>query len=271
MPRQARESSGTGIYHVMMRGINRQDIFEEQEDYQQFIIRLQSLVDPIGDNGEHVPSYCHVYAYCLMSNHVHLLLRERTESISVSLKRLAVSYAAYFNKRFQRVGHLFQDRFKSEPVNDIEYFVTLLRYIHQNPVKAGICSKAEDYEWSSWQEYLNADGLLPTLCYTMAVLKRISFEDLKGLVDETLEGDITDVEYTTDDRLTDDDIRQYLRGRWQLERPTDLQMKEKAERNEILAEAIQYGIPLRQLSRMTGISYGVIQRLNGKLNEKVRS
>ena len=105
----------------------------------------------------------------------------------------------------------------------------------------------------------------------MAVLKRIPFEDLKGLVDETLEGDITDVEYTTDDRLTDDDIRQYLRGRWQLEHPTDLQMKEKAERNEILAEAIQYGIPLRQLSRMTGISYGVIQRLNGKLNEKVRS
>ena len=79
MPRQPRTSSGTGIYHVMLRGINRQDIFEEQEDYQQFLIRLQNLVDPIDDNGEHIPSYFHVYAYCLMSNHVHLLLRERTE------------------------------------------------------------------------------------------------------------------------------------------------------------------------------------------------
>lgn len=78
MPRQPRTSSGTGIYHVMLRGINRQDIFEEQEDYQQFLIRLQNLVDPIDDNGEHIPSYFHVYAYCLMSNHVHLLLRERT-------------------------------------------------------------------------------------------------------------------------------------------------------------------------------------------------
>ena len=219
----------------MLRGINRQDIFEEQEDYQQFLIRLQNLVDPIDDNGEHIPSYFHVYAYCLMSNHVHLLLRERTESISISLKRLTVSYAAYYNllrertesisislkrltvsyaayynKRYQRVGHLFQDRFKSEPVNDIEYFVTLLRYVHQNPVKAGICVKAEEYTWSSWQEYLNDDGILPTLCYTKAVLKRITLDNLKELVDETLDGDITDVEYTTDDRLTDADYSSLL-------------------------------------------------------------
>jgi REP element-mobilizing transposase RayT len=144
----------------MLRGINRQDIFEEQEDYQQFLIRLQNLIDPIDDNGEHIPSYFHVYAYCLMSNHVHLLLRERTESISISLKRLAVSYAAYYNKRYQRVG---------------------------------------------------------------------------------------------------------LRGHWHLEHPTDLQKKERMERNEILVEAIQYGIPLRQLSRLTGISYGVIQRINSKM------
>ena len=145
-----------------------------------------------------------------MSNHVHLLLRERTESISISLKHLTVSYAAYYNKCYQRVGHLFQDRFKSEPVNDIVYFVTLLRYVHHNPVKARICDKAEEYTWSSWQEYLNDDGLLPTLCYTRAVLKRIPLEDLKGLVDEPLDGDITDVEYTTDDRLTDADYSSLL-------------------------------------------------------------
>ena len=96
---EPRTSSGTGIYHVMLRGINRQDIFEEQEDYQQFLIRLQNLVDPIDDNGEHIPSYFHVYAYCLMSNHVHLLLRERTESISISLKRLTVSCIAYYHTR----------------------------------------------------------------------------------------------------------------------------------------------------------------------------
>ena len=97
------------------------------------------------------------------------------------------------------------------------------------------------------------------------MFKRITLDNLKELVDETLDGDITDVEYTADDRLTDDDIRQYLRGHWQLEHPTDLQKKEKMERNEILIEAIRYGAPLRQLSRLTGISYGVIQRINGKM------
>ena len=86
-------------------------------------------------------------------------------------------------------------------------------------------------------------------------------------MDETLDGDITDVEYTTDDRLTDDDIRQYLRGHWHLEHPTDLQKKEKTDRNEILIEAIQYGASLRQLSRLTGISYGVIQRINSKMGQ----
>jgi len=99
------------------------------------------------------------------------------------------------------------------------------------------------------------------------VVKRISLDDLKELVDESLDDDITDVEYTTDERLTDDGISQFLRNRWQLAHPTDLQKKEITERNEILAEAIEYGAPLRQLSRLTGISYGIIQRLNVKLNK----
>ena len=116
----------------------------------------------------------------------------------------------YYNRKYGRDGHLFKERFKSEPVNDIEYFVILLRYVHQNLVKAGICDKAEEYTWSGWQEYLNDEGLLPTQCYTRAVLKRIPLEDLKGLVDEPLDGDITDVEYTTDDRLTDADYSYLL-------------------------------------------------------------
>lgn len=89
--------------------------------------------------------------------------------------------------------------------------------------------------------------------------------NLKGLVDEPLDGDITDVEYTTDDRMTDDDILQYLRDFWHIEHPTDLQKKGKTDRNEIQVEVIQYGASLRQLSRLTGISYGVIQRINGKM------
>ncbi len=86
--------------------------------------------DRYGRKAEQVSSFCIFYAYCLMSNHLHLLIQEREDSVSNIVKRIGVTYAHYFNKKYERNGHLFQDRFRSEPVDNIEYFVTLLRYIH---------------------------------------------------------------------------------------------------------------------------------------------
>ena len=144
MPRRNREHSGTGIYHVMLRGINRQDIFESSDDYAMFLSILHHLVDRQTDDGESLPPYCTIYCYCLMNNHVHLLIREREESISDVVKRIGVSYVRYYNDKYERNGPLFQDRFRSEPVNTIEYFMTLLRYIHQNPVKSGLVSEVKE-------------------------------------------------------------------------------------------------------------------------------
>lgn len=81
MPRQARKESGTGIYHVMLRGINRQDIFEETEDYMRMLSCLQQMLEQYDDHGNRLPPLCTFYAYCLMSNHVHLLLRVNQENI----------------------------------------------------------------------------------------------------------------------------------------------------------------------------------------------
>ena len=79
-----------------------------------------------------------LYAYCLMSNHIHLLIRERKDTIGMAIKRIASSYVYYYNHKYSRDGHLFRERFKSETVNDMAYFLALLRYIHQNPVKVGM-------------------------------------------------------------------------------------------------------------------------------------
>jgi len=81
-----------------------------------------------------------VYAWCLMNNHVHLLVREVDEDLSATMKRIGVSYASYYNWKYLTTGHLFQDRFRSESVESKRYFLTVIRYIHQNPVKAGITS-----------------------------------------------------------------------------------------------------------------------------------
>ena len=93
-----------------------------------------------------------------MSNHIRLLIREREDTIGMAIKRIASSYVYYYNHKYSRDGHLFRERFKSEPVNDMAYFVTLLRYIHQNPVKAGMVSEVKDYEFSSWGEYMDSKG-----------------------------------------------------------------------------------------------------------------
>ena len=85
-----------------------------------------------------------------MGNHVHLLLKEASETIGNIMKRIASSYVYHYNHKYDRVGHLFQERFKSQPVNDFSYFITLLRYIHQNPLKAMLVDSIDEYEWSSW-------------------------------------------------------------------------------------------------------------------------
>jgi len=125
MPRQARQKSESGIYHIMLRGINQQIIFEDEEDSEKFIETLKTYKAISGYK---------IFAYCLMGNHCHLLLKVEKEDLVLIFKRIAGSYVYWYNWKYYRRGHLFQDRFKSEPVEDDVYFLTVLRYIHQNPV-----------------------------------------------------------------------------------------------------------------------------------------
>ena len=90
-----------------------------------------------------------------MSNHIHMLLKEEKEPISVIMKRISSSYVYYYNLRYGRCGHLFQERFKSEVVENDSYFLTVLRYIHRNPIKANMVKELKEYKWSSYNEYVN--------------------------------------------------------------------------------------------------------------------
>ena len=144
MPRMSRSISESGIYHIMLRGINKQAIFETDEERTRFLETVIKYKEICGFD---------LYAYCIMSNHVHLLVKETEEPISNIIKRIGGSYAFWYNKKYERCGHLFQERYKSEPVEDDEYFLTVLRYIHQNPTKAGMVKDISAYKWSSYNEY----------------------------------------------------------------------------------------------------------------------
>ena len=263
MPRQMRKRSGTGIYHVMLRGINRQDIFEDESDYQQMIACLRTLTERYDESGLSLPPLCTFYAYCLMSNHIHLLIREREDTVSEVVKKLGIIYAHYFNKKYGRNGHLFQDRFRSEPVDSMEYFIVLLRYIHQNPVKSGLVKTVEDYPWSSWGEYIGKDVQGEAFCAVSTVLTRIARQDLVEWVGTSVEGyaDILDIDTEERRSLSDDDIRTFMLNTYGIANPLMVQSLEKIRRNCVLKSVKDYGAGVRQLSRLTGISFGIIQKL----------
>jgi len=167
MPRQRRAYSSTQIYHIMVRGNAGRDIFLDDDDKKQFL-RILSR--------KKRQTEFKLYAFCLMKNHFHLSLKEGNENISNIMKRINTTYAVYFNKKYQLAGHLFQNRFKSENVENDAYLISLIRYIHQNPVKAGIALSPEEYPWSSCFYYFFPGKNIYKLLDIEDILKIFSYD-----------------------------------------------------------------------------------------------
>lgn len=263
MARQARKESSTGIFHVMMRGINHQNIFEEPEDYYQFIATLDRMRVHYDEDGSPSGINCTYYAYCLMSNHFHLLIREREERVGETIKRIAGSYVYYYNRKYGRDGHLFKERFKSEPVNDMSYFTTLLRYIHQNPVKAGIVAHVREYEFSSWGEYDGSVDSVFQICDTATVLRRKPYEQLNDLMNEMLPDTVRclDIEDSSRSRPSDDQVWQMIIEMVGVTNSSAFQVLEDKSKRMVLKELKDKGASYRQLERLTGGGRGLIQKL----------
>lgn len=247
----------------MVRGINHQNIFEEAEDYYQFINTLDRMRYQYDDDGLRCGTNCTLYAYCLMSNHVHLLIRERDESIGDTIKRIASSYVYYYNRKYGRDGHLFKERFKSEPVNDMAYFTVLLRYIHQNPVKAGIVERVKDYEYSSWGEYDGTVEPVYQICDVNTVLNRIPFSDLEEWVNDLLDDDIQclEIEKKVYSKPSDDQVWLLIKEQTGATSSTAFQQLADEIKRNILRELKDSGASHRQLERLTGVGRGLIQKL----------
>ena len=144
MSRRPRVQFPGALFHVMLRGNNGQGIFIDDEDR----THLGRIV------GDGVRRYSHrIHAFCWMSNHLHLAMQCGRVPMSRIVHNLSFRYAAYFNRRHERCGHLFQSRFKAILVDADSYLLELIRYIHLNPVRAGICATADDYRWSGHHSY----------------------------------------------------------------------------------------------------------------------
>lgn len=173
MPRQRRQLSETKIYHIMIRGNQRQNIFLDEEDKIKFIEILKKKKA----HQEYL-----LYAYCLMNNHVHLLLQEYQDELSRIMKKINVSYVYYFNRKYQRIGHLFQDRFKSEKIEKENYLLATISYIHNNPVKAVIAQAPAEYQWSSYNQYVNPkEVIFPLIIEREKLLSFFSSNETKAI------------------------------------------------------------------------------------------
>jgi len=137
-----------GYYHVINRGVEQRVVFEEAVDYERFEALMCFYAKSYGVT---------IHNYCLMGNHYHLLLEISTENLSKYMRQLNMNYAIYFNKKHHRSGHLWQGRFKSWYVTDEAYLYTLMGYIEQNPLKAGIVQDLAAYPYSSYHHFLSGE------------------------------------------------------------------------------------------------------------------
>lgn len=243
MPRRKRELSKLNQYHLISRGINKSPIFLDEQDLKVFVSILKNKAQKLNVS---------IYAYCLMKNHYHILAGSFNNNLSVFMQMIGTTYALYFNNKYKRIGSLFQDRFKSEPVNDEKYFITLIRYIHQNPEKAKI-GKTITYKWSSIKAYLGFPSFIET---------NLALDILGGLHNfvnfVTEKNDDICMEYTKLD-VTDEIAQKDFQKILNTKDLRFLYQLSTVSRNKNLRIIKNKGYPYKQISRITGFSISQIK------------
>ena len=225
----------------MLRGINRQNIFEEDEDRSYFMGLLKHYKDISGFR---------LYAFALMSNHVHLLIEPAGEPLDTVFRRIGTRYAGWYNRKYQRTGHLFQDRFRSENVENDLYFTTVLRYIMQNPMKAGLETRPGSYRWSSYLAYEKGKGAVTDTQFALNLFG--SKEALMDYLSQSNDDTVMD-EADFDRRLREDLAKEKMSRITGCTNVSAFQQLDPRQQKEYARKMYQEGLSLGQISRMTGM------------------
>lgn len=253
MPRHARTLSPSGIYHAISRGINKTIIFEEPGDYSMFLEIVKKCKEAIGFK---------VLAYCLMNNHYHIVIDIPDNRPDIIFKKINTSYACYFNSKYERTGHLFQDRFHSEPILNEIQLIRTIAYIHRNPVKAGICTKIEDYMFSSYNDILWRRGrIVSPDVLDEYFCSELNYIHLNSSDDDT---PVLDIDTIGRKRITDEKACDIVKDVYSRSGVKDLGNVSKNERDLILIELKHKLLSIDQISRVTGVSRNIVARAGQK-------
>ena len=254
MPRKARKVAASGVYHIMVRGIDKMQLFQDDADYVQYLYYLNFCQN---DQFE-------ILAYCLMGNHVHLLVRtqkQNTEAMENAMRSISIRYAAYYNRKYDRVGSVFQGRFTSQTVESVGYFLRVLRYIHNNPLAADMVTALSHYQWSSYPDYFTSRSGLCTVHTEYAFrLRTREWLLVWHSQKENNRVGFLDVD-NSKKRLPDEEVTKLIVQLANCQ-PCELRLLPN-EKQAAVFSSLHYeeGARIAQLSRLTGIAKGTIRRM----------
>lgn len=252
IPRSPRKKSNTNVYHVIIRGINRQDIFYETQDFRKFLKEIKRTKETYKYE---------LYAYVLMPNHIHFVIHDINGNLSVVMQSLTVRYSYYFNKKYKRTGHLFENRFKSKIIEHEPYLKNVLRYIHNNPENAGINEK---YEWNSYYEYVSNNNKVTDKKIIMNLFQD-SIENFKTFHKNYIKNQDIDKDYEMIAKLEDEEAIEIIKEILKEENLIKIQNYEKDRKKLAIKKIVKIeGITKVQISRILGISLATIKRLEKK-------
>lgn len=250
MPRKPRKHSSLNIYHVVVKGINSQLLFEERRDYVKYLELLEYYKENCKFN---------LYAYCLMTNHIHLLIQANAYPLDSIFRKINTAYANWFNMKYSRTGPLQEGRYYSEPIESLDSLLSVLRYIHKNPLSAHLESQVgSQYTWNSFHDYLKNRNHLVDIDVILNEFANINdFIDFHSCTSDRTFIDIN----TIRKRIPDDvaiDIISEVCGTNHTE---DIKNFSLSDRRNAIFAIYEKGISARQINRLTGIPRGIIDRI----------
>ncbi|NLK72082.1 MAG: hypothetical protein GX285_03570 [Clostridiales bacterium] len=253
MARQARAESETGYYHIMTRGINKEKIYESDQE-------KENLLQYIKEKAQEIA--CVIVAYCIMDNHMHMIIQAEKHSLISMMRKVNISYAMYYNQRHKRIGPVVQDRYKSENITDEKYLLGAIRYIHNNPVKANVVERAEDYKWSSIREYQTDEIILVNRQAKEEIMGGfISKSDFKEF--HQIEDDISYLEIKEEAKENKEKrAEKIMESYFEENGITDI--SNFIKKDELIMKLIMEGISYRQIADLLSVNLNTIHKVNKK-------
>ena len=250
-----RSYSNTKTYHIILKGIDSQNIFYDDQDRIVFLDKILITKKEFDYK---------VYAYCLMDNHVHMAIRVEKEFLSKSIQSLMIRYVQYFNKKYQRSGTLVQNRFKSKNIENQKYFLEVCKYIHRNPENAGM-ARTDQYKWSSYHEYLGKEKIIDKKVLLYYLNNDIN-EFIKYTGNDNIYENLNEfAEYEIIGRLSDDEVSDIIAKMFKIKDvigiPFFFKNLSKPELIECLSK-IKFikGTNITQIARIIRINRKIVER-----------